>query len=227
MSQPQGSQAQAEREFLYIADPMCSWCYGFAPVIERIAKHFDGRIPVRLIMGGLRAGNTRPMRDEDREYIKAAWTRVHEASGQPFDFKFFDRESFTYDTEPACRAVVTARQIAPEAALAFKGRLSHAFYGQNRDITDTDEIVKVAEEAGFDGERFREKFLSADIRNETFKDFLIAKEMGVEGFPCLAVGRESDGYALVTQGFRPIDGLIEAVEGWVAKKDAADQAAQL
>lgn len=211
----------AAREFLYIADPMCSWCYGFAPVMEKIAAHFEGRIPVRLMMGGLRAGNTRPMRPEDREYIKGAWTRVHEASGQPFDFAFFDRETFTYDTEPACRAVVTARNIAPEKALAFKGRISHAFYGQNRDITDTDELVKIAGEAGFDDEDFRAKFLSADIRNETFKDFLIAKDMGVEGFPCLCVGNDTDGYALVTQGFRPIDGLIEAIEGWLAKKDAA------
>lgn len=215
------SEPTSDRQFLYIADPMCSWCYGFAPVIEQIAKHFEGRIPVRLIMGGLRAGNTRPMRAEDREYIKSAWTRVGEASGQPFDFSFFDRENFTYDTEPACRAVVTVRNMAPDKALPFKGRLSQAFYGQNRDITDTVEIVKVAAEAGLDGEAFRAKFLSADIRNETFKDFLTSKEMGVEGFPCLAVGSDANGYALVTQGFRPIDGLIEAIEGWLAKKNAA------
>lgn len=215
------SAPSSDRQFLYIADPMCSWCYGFAPVIEQIARHFDGRVPVRLIMGGLRAGNTRPMRPEDRDYIKGAWTRVGEASGQPFDFSFFDRESFTYDTEPACRAVVTVRNMAPEKALAFKGRLSRAFYGQNRDITDTDEIVKVAGEAGLDGETFRATFLSADVRNETFKDFLTAKEMGVEGFPCLAVGSDAGGYALVTQGFRPIDGLIEAIERWIAKKETA------
>lgn len=207
------------REFLYIADPMCSWCYGFAPVIETIARHFEGRVPVRLIMGGLRAGNTRAMRPEDRDYIRSAWTKVGEASGQPFDLSFFDRETFTYDTEPACRAVVTARAMAPEKALRLKGRMSRAFYGENRDITDTDEIVKIATEGGFDGQDFRTRFLSADIRNETFRDFLIAKEMGVEGFPCLVIGNESDGYALVTQGFRPIDGLIEAIEGWLAKVD--------
>ena len=23
--------------FIYFADPMCSWCWGFAPVIEKIA----------------------------------------------------------------------------------------------------------------------------------------------------------------------------------------------
>ena len=67
---------------LYIADPMCSWCYGFAPVIEALAVHFGDRLPVRIMVGGLRAGNTRAMTAQDRDYIRGAWTRVGAASGQ-------------------------------------------------------------------------------------------------------------------------------------------------
>ena len=109
---------------LYIFDPMCSWCYGFAPVIEAIAEHFGDRLPVKLMVGGLRAGNTVAMTAKDRDYIRGAWTRVGAASGQPFDFAFFDREHFVYDTEPACRAVVTVRSMAPDKALAFKAAVS-------------------------------------------------------------------------------------------------------
>ncbi len=210
----------SDRHFLYIADPMCSWCYGFAPVIDRLATHFKGRLPVKIMLGGLRAGNTRAMRAEDKDYIRGAWGRVNEATGQPFDFAFFDRDGFVYDTEPACRAVVTARQLAPDRALAFKARLSKAFYAENRDMTDTEAIVAVAVEAGFDAAEFRARFLAPDTRNETFKDFLEAKQMGVEGFPCLLVGNETDGYALVTNGYRPIDGLPDAIETWLAAKPA-------
>ena len=39
-------------------------------------------------------------------------------------------------------------------ALPFKARISQAFYAENRDMTSTDEIVKVAEEAGFEREKF-------------------------------------------------------------------------
>ena len=63
--------------------------------------------------GGLRAGNTQAMREKDRDYIRGAWTNVGQASGQPFDFSFFEREEFIYDTEPACRAVVTMRTRSP------------------------------------------------------------------------------------------------------------------
>ena len=83
-------------------------------------------------------------------------------------------------------------------------------------MTATGDIVQVAEEAGFDPEQFRDAFLAPETRNETFRDFLVAKDMGVEGFPCLAVGNESEGLALITNGYRPIDGMIEGIEKWLA-----------
>ena len=52
----------ADKRLVYFADPMCSWCYGFSPVIGAIAERFEGRMPLDLVMGGLRAGNTSPMR---------------------------------------------------------------------------------------------------------------------------------------------------------------------
>ena len=202
--------------FLYIADPMCSWCYGFAPVIEALADHFKGRLPVKLMMGGLRAGNTRAMRAEDKDYIRKAWSTVGPATGRAFDMAFFDREGFIYDTEPACRAVVTARHLAPDTALAFKGRISEAFYGRNRDMTDTEQITAIAVDAGFDEMAFRSAFLSPDMRRDTARDFVDAKQMGVEGFPCLLIGGENRDYAIITNGYRPITGMIEGIERWLA-----------
>lgn len=203
--------------FLYFADPMCSWCYGFAPVIDALAQHFEGRLPVRLVMGGLRAGNTQAMRAQDRSYIKGAWEQVALASGQAFDHAFFDRETFVYDTEPACRAVVTMRRLAPDRALGFKALISSAFYGHNRDVTREAVLADIAAEAGMDRDAFLAALQSPEARNDTFRDFMTAKEAGVEGFPLLAVGSQELGYSLVTQGFRPLDGLPEAIEQWLGQ----------
>lgn len=175
----------SKQRFVYFADPMCSWCYGFSPVISALTERFEGRMGLHLVMGGLRAGNTASMGAEDKAYIRDAWTRVGAASGQPFDFSFFDREAFVYDTEPACRAVVTARRLLPRLALPFMGRIAQAFYAENRDMTSAEEIAAVAEEAGFDPQEFADAFLAADTRNETFRDFLAAQELGIQGFPTL------------------------------------------
>jgi putative protein-disulfide isomerase len=206
----------SEQRFVYFADPMCSWCYGFSPVISALAERFEGRMGVQVVAGGLRAGNTVAMRAEDKAYIREAWTRVGAASGQPFDFSFFDRETFVYDTEPACRAVVTARRLLPRLALPFMSRISQAFYAENRDMTSAEEIASVAEEAGFDRDEFADAFLAADTRNETFRDFLAAQELGIHGFPTLIAGNEEKGYALVTNGYRSLEDVLDPLERWWA-----------
>lgn len=206
----------AANRLVYFADPMCSWCYGFSPVIAALAERFDGRLPLDLVMGGLRAGNTEPMRAQDTDNIREAWTSVGAASGQPFDFSFFDREGFVYDTEPACRAVVTARRLLPHMALPFMVRIQQAFYAENRDMTAAEEIAGVAAEAGFDRAGFGEAFAAAETRNETFRDFLTAQSLGINGFPTVIAGSEEKGYALLTNGYRPLEDLAEPLERWLA-----------
>lgn len=206
----------AQTRLVYIADPMCSWCYGFSPVIAALAEQFEDRLPLDLVMGGLRAGNTEPMRDNDKDFIRSSWTRVGTATGQSFDMSFFDRDGFVYDTEPACRAVVTARRLMPRMALPFMARLQQAFYGENRDITAADEIGGVAEEAGFDPAGFGAAFAAPETRNETFRDFLTAEALGIRGFPTLIAGSEEKGYALLTNGYRPLEDLAGPLERWLA-----------
>lgn len=205
------------RHFIYFADPMCSWCYGFGPVVTALVRQFEGRLGLRIVMGGLRAGERRPMRDKDLEYLRSAWASVGEASGQPFNHAFFERETFTYDTEPACRAVVTMRRLAPERALEFLGQVSAAFYAGNRDITRDDVLADLAAETGLERDEFLMALTSDEARRETAADFALAKQSGVEGFPLLAAGTNATGYALVTHGFRPIDGLPEAIETWLGQ----------
>jgi len=206
----------ADMRFIYFADPMCSWCYGFSPVIAALAEGFEDRMGLQLVMGGLRAGNTAAMRQQDKDFIREAWTRVSAATGQPFDFSFFDRDGFVYDTEPACRAVVAARRLLPRLALPFMARIQQAFYAENRDMTRAEEIAEVAAEAGFDREEFSRTFLAPDTRNETFRDFLTAQDLGIRGFPTLIAGSDDKGYALVTNGYRPLEHLKEPLERWWA-----------
>ena len=59
-------------------------------------------------------------------------------------------------------------------------------------------------------------FLGADARNETFRDFLAAQELGIQGFPTLIAGSEEKGYALVTNGYRPLEDVLEPLERWWA-----------
>ena len=62
-------------------------------------------------MGGLRPFNTQPTTAEFKEMLRGHWRHVATASGLPFSETVLERDDFIYDTEPACRAVVTARDM--------------------------------------------------------------------------------------------------------------------
>ena len=90
---------------IYFADPMCSWCYGFSPVMEDIRRAFGRALPVRLVMGGLRPGTETPMTQEAKDSLRGHWTHITEATGLPFGGAVLDDPGFLYDTDPAARAV--------------------------------------------------------------------------------------------------------------------------
>ena len=203
---------------VYFADPMCSWCWGFSPVIEAIVQGFGERLPIRLVLGGLRPGTTEPMDREAMAETLGHWRHVHEASGQPFDWNFFEREGFVYDTEPASRAVVLMRRRGPAEALAGLRRLQRAFYAEGRDITDLDELAALAAGLGFDARAFRAGLDEVTLIHETRADFALAAQSGVRGFPTLIAGTGgARDYMLITHGFQPAQRVLPALERWLAE----------
>jgi putative protein-disulfide isomerase len=205
---------------IYFADPMCSWCWGFAPVITAIEHTLGSALPIRLILGGLRPGNTTPLTAATKAPIREHWEHVQDATGQPFDFGFFDRDGFIYDTEPASRAAVILRRHSQSQGLAALRRLQHAFYAENRDITAPAELTAIAGEFGYDADAFAADMASDQARQETLADFAISQETGVSGFPTLIAGTGEDNtYAMVTQGYNEPGRLIPALAQWLKNLD--------
>jgi putative protein-disulfide isomerase len=205
-------------ELLYFANPMCSWCWGFAPVIGRSAERHGDSTRVTLALGALGRGQE-PMRPQDKAFVRGHWEHVAKLTGQPFDFGFFDREGFVYDTEPACRAVATVRAQRPDLALPYLHALQRAFYAENRDVTGTGELRRVAESAGCDGAAFEAAFAAPQARAAVAEEFEQTARLGVTGYPtllALAAGRAH----VVSLGCRPL-AEVEAALAPVLKQDAA------
>lgn len=202
------------RRLLYFADPMCSWCWGFSPVISAIADRVAGDVALLLVLGGLSPGETRPLGEDARGSIREHWEHVHEASGQPFDPDFFARERFVYDTEPASRAVVAARRLDDSAALPFLAAVQRAFYAENRDVTDLGVLGDIAETEGFERDAFESELRSAAAHHDTQRDFGFSQLLGVRGFPTL-VGHDGQSMHLLTRGFQPFEALEESLAPWL------------
>jgi putative protein-disulfide isomerase len=207
---------------IYFSDPMCSWCWGFSPVIEAIGARYGEALPIRLIMGGLRPGTLEPMSAKARREVRGHWAEVTNASGQPFGTSVVDKEGFVYDTDPAARAVVVARRIEPAVGLRYLRAAHRAFYVEGRDVTDREVLAELASEQGLARDVFVADLNSEEAKQETWADYNTSLNAGVSGFPTLIVGPKPDGqYAMITRGFKARDDVLATIDRWLSAQAAA------
>jgi putative protein-disulfide isomerase len=205
-----------ERVLWYFADPMCSWCWGFAPVISAIKERYADRMKIVLMMGGLRPGTTEPQTPEAREETLQHWRDVQRLSGQPFCFDGVLPSGFVYDTEPACRAVIAVAAINPAVTFSYFKSVQAAFYTQAQDVTRMETLAGLAQQSGIDRLLFLERFISEDVLHKTRAHFRIAREAGVRSFPTILL-QSGSGQRLLTSGYRPLEALCPEIDAWLAE----------
>ncbi|NQD94488.1 DsbA family protein [Pseudomonas sp. CrR25] len=201
---------------LYVMDPMCSWCWGFAPVIESLAEQAaQAGVPLHLVVGGLR---------RDRIAVDAAarvrylgyWQAVNASTGQLFNFDDGLPEGLVYDTEPACRALVTARHLDSDSAWTLARLIQQAFYTEGVDVTQAGVLVALAERAGLPRIEFAEAFDSPAMRAATAADFTWVQDLGIAGFPTLLAERDGQ-LALLTNGYQSLEALAPLLGRWLER----------
>ena len=199
---------------LYVMDPMCSWCWGFAPVVTALAEQAAAAgVPLHLVAGGLRSERA-ALEPAARVRILAHWQAVNATTGQLFNFTDGLPEGFVYDTEPACRALVTARQLDEQSAWPLTQLIQQAFYAEGRDVSSVQVLVELAEQAGIPRIEFAESFDSQATRQATAADFAWVQGLGIAGFPTLLAERDGQ-LALLTNGYQPLETLAPLLERWL------------
>jgi putative protein-disulfide isomerase len=197
-------------ELVYFANPMCSWCYGFHDMFAAALGARSGAVRATVALGALRE-DTEPLRDEQRAYLRDAWTRVGAASGRPFDLALLERANFVYDTRPASRAVAAVRSAMPAQTLAFLGAVQTAFYRDGRDVTRAAVLAAIAGEAGLEPALVADALGDPDTADALAAEHAEVARLGVTGYPTvLALTRPRP--RVVALGFQPADAVAAAID---------------
>lgn len=142
-------------DIVYGFDPLCGWCFGFAPAFARARAELGDEVRVRVATGGLVVGERRRAMRHDAGYLRAGLARVREVTGVeagPGFAELLRRGEWVSDSEPVCRAMWVAReQAGDDAAIALGTALSRAFYGDGREPDDPDVLGELAAGLGLDG----------------------------------------------------------------------------
>jgi putative protein-disulfide isomerase len=181
---------------------MCSWCWGFRPTWQRIAKEAPGNIEIRRILGGLAPDSEAPMPREMQHYLQDTWRNIQQRiPGTRFDFAFWERCTPRRSTYPACRAVIAARKQSKESEEPMILAIQQAYYLQARNPSDSEVLIAIAGETGLDRAQFTLDLSAAQTQTALLQEIAFGRAIGVQGFPSLVLKR-ADGYQLLNYDYK-------------------------
>lgn len=174
------------KTLLYVHDPMCSWCWGFDPVLKRLLASLPEAFAVRRLLGGLAPDSDAAMPQEMRDYVQGQWRQVQQRiPGTVFNYDFWTRCRPRRSTYPACRAVISARRQGAENDERMTRAIQRAYYTQARNPSDEQTLLELAGEIGLDVARFAGDLASDETDSLLKREIEQARSLGVAGFPSL------------------------------------------
>jgi putative protein-disulfide isomerase len=177
---------------IVVHDPMCSWCWGFAPVLAKITSELDGKLPIEKYLGGLAPDSDQAMPENMMRSLEQTWQHIQQRiPGTKFDFSFWTDCKPRRSTYPACRAVIAARQQGDEFDDLMTRRLQEAYYTEARNPSDISTHIELAGELGLNTERFSSDLNSGLVNQVLIDEINYSRSIGIDSFPSLAV--EVDG----------------------------------
>jgi putative protein-disulfide isomerase len=176
----------------YAHDPMCSWCWGFAPVLAELAAGLPGHVSYRRLLGGLAQDTEAPMPPEMRQRIQSTWHRIQETvPGAVFNFDFWTQCKPRRSTWASCRAVIAARNQGMEFDRLMTAAIQHAYYLQARNPSDKTILMELAGELGLDMEQFADSLDSEETRKVLEQEMQQCAALRVGSFPALVLQSET------------------------------------
>ncbi len=180
------SQPVAKPVLYYVHDPMCSWCWAFAPVLEQLLERLPNVIEVRRLLGGLAPDTDEPMPEDLREMVQGSWQRIKQHVPETeLNFDFWTKCVPRRSTYLSCRAVIAARRQGEKFEQAMITAIQRAYYTQARNPSDANTLIALAGEIGLDTAAFEKALRSAEVDRELEAEILQARAMDIESFPAL------------------------------------------
>jgi len=169
----------------YVYDPMCSWCWGYAPTWHQLKNELTQHIDIVYGVGGLAEDSSTIMTDEMQVFLQQTWQKISQQLGTQFNYDFWQHCQPRRSTFPACRAVLVARHYGKE--LEMLTAIQQAYYLQARNPSDIDTLQALAVDIGLDENDFLQQMGSQQIEQRLQSEIVKMSAMPINGFPSLVL----------------------------------------
>ena len=203
---------------IYCYDAYCGWCYGFSPVIKKIAATFADRMDSDVLSGGMILPEKPVHIRVSANYIATAYKNVEALTGIEFGKDYLwhilnPEESDWYpNSEKPAIAMCIFKEYYPGRAIEFAADLQYALHYEGRDLTDNEAYMHLLEKYSIQTEIFFEKLASAEYKEMAYYEFSLMKQLQVNAFPVVLVQTDELKFHMVARGYTEYEELKGRIE---------------
>jgi putative protein-disulfide isomerase len=179
----------------YLHDPMCSWCWGYRFVWDKLQQNLPTSIVVEYVAGGLAPDSDEPMPISQQRMIQNHWRTIEQKLGTAFNHDFWHENTPRRSTYNACRAAIAADKQSCQKPMI--DAIQRAYYLRALNPSDLTVIIGLAEELsqykslGLNLEQFITDIGAVDTDKELVRQIGLAKKLSQYGFPSLVLKLDS------------------------------------
>lgn len=212
----------------YCYDAYCGWCYGFSPVISKLAETYKDKIHFEVLSGGMILPEEPRHISVTAGYIANAYKVVEERTGIKFGEDWLwhilnpnDSDWFPDSLKPAI-ALCIFKEYYPDQQVKFASDLQYALHMEGRDLTDNEAYRHLLEKYKIPAEDFYTKLKSDTYKEKAQYEFALCKQLQVTGFPAVLMQVAESKFYLLSRGYSDYDSLqmrLEAVMKEVSEQN--------
>ncbi|OUS73460.1 DsbA family protein [Pseudoalteromonas sp. A601] len=173
-------------ELIYVHDPMCSWCWGYAPTWSKLKSLLNDDVNIVYKVGGLAPDSDSPMPLQMQTMLQNTWRNIESKLGTEFNFDFWRLCKPKRSTYPSCRAAIIARDANKESVMV--AAIQQAYYLEAKNPSDEDVLCQLAQQVDLcTAEEFKLQLNSVLVNDKLLSELDYIRSLPIQGFPSLVL----------------------------------------
>lgn len=197
----------------YCYDAYCGWCYGFSPVMKKLAAEYADTCHVEVLSGGMITGEYVKPVSALAGIVKEHYPIVEETTGIKFGQDFLwhmlnpDKSDWFPNSLKPAIAMVVFKEIYPERQVEFASDLQYALNFEGRDLDDDEAYRHLLEKYAIEPEIFYSRLHFEAYREKAEEEFELCRHLRVTGFPAVFVQADDTKLYLLARGYTSYETL--------------------
>jgi len=202
----------------YCYDAYCGWCYGFSPVINKLATEYSQTFDIEVLSGGMILPESPRSISAASSYIQKEYKSVEERTGIKFGEDYLwhifnpDKSDWFPNSEKPAIAMCIFKEYYPDLQPMFASDLQYSLHYEGRDLCDDEAYRHLLTKFELPPDEFYTKLRSEEYKEKAAYEFALVKQLHVTGFPTVLLQATEAKFYLLARGYTDYNSLVQNID---------------